>query len=64
VAAEKAAGAIFVGSETLFMPIFTAVIILYTFIGGQVSLVRADLIQFIIILIGVAVFFTRTEGGP
>ncbi len=62
VAVGKIAGIIFGGSEALFMVIFTAVFILYTFIGDQVSVVRTDLIQFIIILIGIAFHFIRTEG--
>jgi solute:Na+ symporter, SSS family len=57
VASGKVLGALFGGSETLFMAACAAVFILYTMHGGQTSVVRTDLVQFSIIITGIVVLF-------
>jgi solute:Na+ symporter, SSS family len=66
VASGKVLGAVFGGNETLFMAASTAVFVLYTIHGGQGSVVRTDLIQFIIIFIGIIVLFSKAleAAGP
>ena len=59
VASGKVLSAVFGGSELLFMVACTAVFILYTAHGGQSSVVRTDLVQFLIIIAGMAVLFSR-----
>jgi SSS family solute:Na+ symporter len=59
VASGKVLGVVFGGDETTFMVACTAVFVLYTIHGGQRSVIRTDLIQFLIILIGMLVLFSR-----
>lgn len=59
VASGKVLGAVFGANETLFMAACTAVFILYTVRGGQGSVIRTDLVQFIIILAGMIVLFSK-----
>lgn len=60
VASGKVLGAVFGGDEILFMAACTAVFVLYTAHGGQSSVVRTDLVQFLIIIAGVIVLFSRS----
>jgi SSS family solute:Na+ symporter len=62
VASGKVLGAVFGGSETLFMAATTIVFVLYTVHGGQTSVVRTDLVQFLIIITGMAFLFYRAIG--
>ncbi len=66
VASGKVLGAVFGGNETLFMAACTLVFVLYTVHGGQVSVIKTDLVQFMIILAGMIVLFSRALGaaGP
>jgi len=66
VAAGKILGAVFGGSDALYMAASTAVFVLYTAHGGQRSVVRTDLLQFIIIVTGMVVLFAVAlqEVGP
>lgn len=66
VASGKVLGAVFGGGETIFMAACTAVFVLYTVHGGQSSVIRTDLVQFIIILAGMIVLFSRAleVAGP
>lgn len=59
VASGKILSAVFGGSEILLMAICTAIFVLYTAQGGQSSVVRTDLIQFVIILLGLGLLFSR-----
>lgn len=59
VASGKVLSAVFGGSELLFMAACTAVFVLYTAHGGQKSVVRTDLVQFLIIIAGMVVLFSR-----
>lgn len=61
VASGKVLGAVFGGSETIFMIACTAVFVLYTLHGGQGSVIRTDLVQFMIILVGIIVLFSRAS---
>ena len=63
VASGKVLGAVFGGNETVFMAACTAVFVLYTTHGGQGSVVRTDLVQFVIILIGMTVMFSKALGA-
>ncbi len=56
-AAGKVLGAIFGGDGTIFMIACTLVFVLYTVHGGQSSVVRTDLVQFLIIITGMVVLF-------
>jgi SSS family solute:Na+ symporter len=47
-------GALFGGNPTIFMVISAAIFVIYTAHGGQRSVIRTDLIQFIIIVAGIA----------
>jgi SSS family solute:Na+ symporter len=55
-----------IGSATFWMVIFTLVVVIYTILGGQFSVIRTDLFQAIIIFIGIfaalAVVFARVGG--
>jgi SSS family solute:Na+ symporter len=62
VASGKVLGAVFGGSETFFMAATTMVFVLYTVHGGQTSVVRTDLVQFLIIITGMAFLFYRAIG--
>lgn len=59
VASGKVLGAVFGGSETMFMVASAGVFILYTIHGGQASVIKTDLVQFMIILAGVVVLFFK-----
>ncbi len=59
VASGKILSAVFGGSETLIMIACTAVFVLYTAQGGQKSVVRTDLVQFVIIILGLGLLFSR-----
>lgn len=60
IASGKILSALFGGSEQIFMAASAIVFILYTVQGGQHSVVRTDMIQFIIILSGVMLLLSRT----
>lgn len=60
VASGRVLGQVFGGSEAIYMICATAVFVLYTVHGGQRSVVRTDLIQFIIIIAGMAVMLKRS----
>ncbi len=66
VASGKVLGAVFEGGETMFMMACTAVFVLYTVHGGQSSVIKTDLAQFVIILVGMIVLFFRAleVAGP
>jgi SSS family solute:Na+ symporter len=53
VAAGKVLSILGMGSGTLWMVIFTIVFVSYTVIGGQLSVIRTDLFQAIIIYLGI-----------
>ncbi|MCJ7444688.1 MAG: sodium:solute symporter family protein [Methanotrichaceae archaeon] len=57
VASGKILSAVFIGNESLFMVISTAIFVLYTALGGQKTVVRTDLVQFVIIIIGILLLF-------
>jgi solute:Na+ symporter, SSS family len=59
VASGKILGTIFGGDEALFMVACTAVFVIYTAHGGQSSVVRTDLLQFLIIIIGMVILFFK-----
>jgi SSS family solute:Na+ symporter len=59
VASGKVLGAVFGGNEILFMVACTAIFVIYTIHGGQSSVVRTDLVQFMIILTGMTVLFSK-----
>ena len=59
IASGKVLGSVFGGNEAMFMIGCTAVFVLYTVHGGQTSVVRTDLIQFLIIITGMLVLFLR-----
>ncbi len=61
VASGKVLGVVFGGNETIFMVACTAVFVLYTLHGGQSSVIRTDLIQFMIITAGIVVLFSRAS---
>jgi SSS family solute:Na+ symporter len=54
------------GSATFWMVVFTVVVATYTILGGQFSVIRTDLIQSVIVFIGIfatlAVVFSRVGG--
>ncbi len=56
-AAGKVLSAIFGGDGTIFMIACSLVFILYTAHGGQSSVMRTDLVQFLIIITGMVVLF-------
>ena len=66
VACGKVLVAVFGGNETLFMAACTAVFVLYTAHGGQSSVIRTDLVQLMIILVGMIVLFSKAleVAGP
>ena len=57
IASGKVLSAVFGGNGTLFMVVCTAVFVLYTAHGGQSSVVRTDLVQFLIIIMGMILLF-------
>ncbi len=62
VASGKVLSAIFGGNEILFMVACTAVFVLYTAHGGQKSVIRTDLVQLLIIIVGLSVLFSKALG--
>ena len=56
-AAGKVLSAIFGGDGTIFMIACSLVFVLYTAHGGQSSVVRTDLVQFLIIITGMVILF-------
>jgi SSS family solute:Na+ symporter len=60
IASGKVLSAIFGGHEHLFMVASAMVVIIYTVQGGQHSIVRTDLVQFIIIIAGIMLLLSRT----
>jgi solute:Na+ symporter, SSS family len=60
IASGKVLSAIFGGNEHIFMVASAMVVILYTVQGGQHSIVRTDLVQFIIIIAGIILLLSRT----
>lgn len=56
-AAGKVLSAIFAADGTMFMIACSLVFILYTAHGGQSSVIRTDLVQFLIIITGMTVLF-------
>lgn len=62
VASGKVLSAVFGGNEILFMVVCTAVFVLYTAHGGQKSVIRTDLVQFLIIIVGLVVLFSKALG--
>jgi SSS family solute:Na+ symporter len=66
VAAGKVLSILGMGSATLWMVIFTIVFVAYTVIGGQLSVIRTDLFQAIIIYLGIFIalaLFLPQMGG-
>jgi len=55
-----------IGSATFWMVIFTLVVVIYTILGGQFSVIRTDLFQATILFVGIfavlAVVFSRVGG--
>jgi SSS family solute:Na+ symporter len=55
-----------IGSATFWMVVFTVVVVIYTILGGQFSVIRTDLLQAVIVFIGIfatlAVVFSRVGG--
>ncbi|NWF77641.1 MAG: sodium:solute symporter family protein [Chloroflexi bacterium] len=66
VAAGKVLSILGIGSGTLWMVIFTIVFVAYTVVGGQLSVIRTDLYQAIIIYLGIftalALFLPQVGG--
>jgi SSS family solute:Na+ symporter len=66
VAAGKVLSILGIGSGALWMVIFTIVFVAYTVIGGQLSVIRTDLFQAIIIYLGIFIalaLFLPQVGG-
>jgi SSS family solute:Na+ symporter len=66
VAAGKVLSILGIGSGALWMVIFTVVFVTYTVIGGQLSVIRTDLFQAIIIYLGIFIalaLFLPQVGG-
>lgn len=62
IASGKVLSAILGGNELVFMLACTAVFVLYTAHGGQKSVIRTDLVQLLIIIVGLSVLFSRALG--
>jgi SSS family solute:Na+ symporter len=66
IAAGQILGILGAGSPTLWMVIFTAVFVTYTVLGGQHAIIRTDVLQSVIIFIGIvagsALLVTRLGG--
>jgi SSS family solute:Na+ symporter len=66
VAAGKVLSIIGIGSGVFWMVIFTIVFVIYTVLGGQLSVIRTDLFQAIVIYLGIFValaLFLPQVGG-
>ena len=61
-ASGRVLGAMF-GQEQTFMAAAAVIIILYTVLGGQHSVVRTDLVQFAVIITGVVILLIRSLGA-
>jgi len=53
IAAGQILGILGAGSPTLWMVIFTAIFVTYTVLGGQHAIIRTDVLQSVIIFIGI-----------
>ncbi len=62
VASGKVLSAVLGGNELMFMLACTAVFVLYTAHGGQRSVIRTDLVQLLIIIVGLSILFSRALG--
>ena len=60
VASGKVLVALLGGNEIFYMAVCTAVFVLYTLHGGQVSVVKTDLVQFLIIIVGIVILFSKS----
>jgi len=66
VASGKVLVALLGGSEIFYMAACTTVFVIYTIHGGQVSVVKTDLAQFLVIIVGVVILFSKSldTAGP
>ncbi len=60
IASGKVLHALFGSSEQIFMVASALIVILYTVQGGQHSIVKTDLVQFVIIISGIIILLYRT----
>jgi solute:Na+ symporter, SSS family len=63
IASGKVMGALFGTSETAFMIASAAVFVIYTAHGGQSSVIRTDIVQLIIILVGIFLLLSKAAGA-
>ena len=67
VAASRVLSVIGVGSPSAWMVLFTVVLVLYAVAGGQKAIIRTDVLQAILIVVGVAMavaYMRVTLGSP
>ncbi len=66
IAAGKIMGILVTGSPAMWMVIFTVIFVTYTVLGGQHAVIRTDLLQAVIIFVGIfvglALLLTRLGG--
>jgi SSS family solute:Na+ symporter len=66
IAAGKIMGILVAGSPEIWMAVFTVIFVAYTVLGGQHAVIRTDLLQAVIIFIGIfiglALLLTRLGG--
>lgn len=66
IAAGKILGILGVGSPAIWMVVFTVIFVTYTLLGGQHAIIRTDVLQSVIIFLGVfaglALLLTRLGG--
>ena len=66
IAAGKIMGILVTGSPAMWMVIFTVIFVAYTVLGGQHAVIRTDLVQAVIIFVGIfvglALLLTRLGG--
>ncbi|MBU2536378.1 MAG: sodium:solute symporter family protein [Chloroflexota bacterium] len=66
IAAGKIMGILVTGSPAMWMVIFTVIFVAYTVLGGQHAVIRTDLLQAVIIFVGIfvglALLLTRLGG--
>ncbi|MBL7125696.1 MAG: sodium:solute symporter family protein [Dehalococcoidales bacterium] len=66
IAAGKILGILGLGSPTVWMVVFTVIFVTYTLLGGQHAIIRTDVLQSVIIFVGVfaslALLLTRLGG--
>ncbi|NYT02955.1 MAG: sodium:solute symporter family protein [Methanosarcinales archaeon] len=60
IASGKVLSVLFGGSQAFYMAASTAVFVLYTAHGGQRSVVRTDLIQFLVVVFGLVLLLCRS----